>query len=118
MLLGLLLSPVVRVGGISIQSQSFFWPGGFMLAAAILFLLYVKIGKFHIVISFSPCIRGEATSRSWMSDAAVVFCSLVPRDALSPPVVRDMQRASISGPASIWAAIQPRPRCATWTSRA
>jgi arsenite methyltransferase len=47
MLLGLLLSPVVRVGGISIQSQSFFWPGGFMLAAAILFLLYVKIGKFH-----------------------------------------------------------------------
>jgi arsenite methyltransferase len=37
----------IRLGPISLVSRSFFWPAGFLLAEGFLFLLYVKIGKFH-----------------------------------------------------------------------
>ena len=34
-------------GDVSLNSRSFFWPGGFLLAEGSLFLLYVKVGKFR-----------------------------------------------------------------------
>jgi arsenite methyltransferase len=37
----------IHLGPISLVSRSFFWPAGFLLVEGFLFLLYVKIGKFH-----------------------------------------------------------------------
>src|SRR5260370_200782 len=37
----------LHLGPISLVSRSFFWPAGFLLGEGFLFLLYVKIGKFH-----------------------------------------------------------------------
>jgi arsenite methyltransferase len=34
-------------GDVSLNSRSFFWPAGFLLAECFLFLLYVKFGKFR-----------------------------------------------------------------------
>lgn len=37
----------VRVGSVSIDVRSFFWPAGFFIGEGLLFLLYVKFGKFR-----------------------------------------------------------------------
>ena len=46
---GMLLPPVLHLGNhIRIDSRpAFFWPAGFLLTEACLFLLYVKVGKFR-----------------------------------------------------------------------
>jgi SAM-dependent methyltransferase len=37
----------LHLGPISLVSRFFYWPAGFLLGEGFLFLLYVKIGKFH-----------------------------------------------------------------------
>lgn len=38
---------IVRVGSASINARSFFWPAGFLIGEGLLFLLYVRFGKFR-----------------------------------------------------------------------
>jgi SAM-dependent methyltransferase len=48
LLAGLLLPPVMHLGPVALQTRpSFFWPAGFFIGEALLFLLYVKYGKFR-----------------------------------------------------------------------
>jgi arsenite methyltransferase len=37
----------LRLGPISLFPRSFYWPAGFLIGEGFLFLLYVKVGKFH-----------------------------------------------------------------------
>ncbi|HEX4266641.1 MAG TPA: class I SAM-dependent methyltransferase [Steroidobacteraceae bacterium] len=41
------LVPTLRVGAVAIESRSFIWPGVSFIGAGLLFLLYVKVGKFR-----------------------------------------------------------------------
>ena len=46
--LGIVLPPVVHVGVVALRTRpTFLWTGGFLLVEACLYLLYVKVGKFH-----------------------------------------------------------------------
>jgi arsenite methyltransferase len=47
LLVGLFAPFPLHFGPISLGSQSFLWPAGFLLAEGFLFLLYVKVGKFR-----------------------------------------------------------------------
>lgn len=47
LLFGIFAPSPLHIGPISLVSQSFLWPAGFLLAEAFLFLLYVKYGKFR-----------------------------------------------------------------------
>lgn len=47
LLVGLFAPFPLHLGPISLVSQSFLWPAGFILAEGFLFLLYVKVGKFR-----------------------------------------------------------------------
>lgn len=48
LLLGLFLpNPLPLTHNVSLNSHSFFWPAGFLIAQGLLFLLYVKFGKFR-----------------------------------------------------------------------
>jgi SAM-dependent methyltransferase len=47
LLVGLFAPFPLHLGPISLVSQAFLWPAGFLLAEGFLFLLYVKIGKFR-----------------------------------------------------------------------
>ena len=47
LLLAILAPRFIHLGPISLASQSFYWPAGFLIAQGLLFLLYVKIGKFR-----------------------------------------------------------------------
>lgn len=38
---------VVHLGPVALQTRGFFWPAGFLIGEALLFLLYVKYGKFR-----------------------------------------------------------------------
>lgn len=38
---------IVHIGVVKVNARSFFWPGGFLIAEGLLFLLYVKFGKFR-----------------------------------------------------------------------
>jgi arsenite methyltransferase len=38
---------VVHLGPVALRMRSFFWPAGFLIGEGLLFLLYVKVGKFH-----------------------------------------------------------------------
>jgi arsenite methyltransferase len=38
---------IVHIGLVSINARSFFWPAGFLIGEGLLFLLYVKFGKFR-----------------------------------------------------------------------
>ncbi len=38
---------VLRIGSAKIETGSFFWPAGFLIGEGLLFLLYVKYGKFR-----------------------------------------------------------------------
>ncbi len=45
---GLLLPPVLHLGPVTLETRpSFFWPAGFLIGEGLLFLLYVKYGKFR-----------------------------------------------------------------------
>jgi len=45
---GLLLPPVLHLGPVALHTRpSFLWPAGFFIGEALLFLLYVKYGKFR-----------------------------------------------------------------------
>jgi SAM-dependent methyltransferase len=39
--------PRIRLGPVVLLSRSFYWPAGFLLGEGLLFLLYVKAGKFR-----------------------------------------------------------------------
>lgn len=48
LLAGLLLPRVLHLGPVALQTRpSFLWPAGFFIGEALLFLLYVKYGKFR-----------------------------------------------------------------------
>ena len=47
LLVGLFAPFPLHLGPISLVSQSFLWPAGFILAEGFLFLLYVRVGKFR-----------------------------------------------------------------------
>ena len=47
LLIAIFAPRLIRLGPISLTSGSFYWPAGFLLAEGLLFLLYVKIGKFR-----------------------------------------------------------------------
>jgi len=38
---------IVHIGPVNINVRSFFWPAGFLIGEGLLFLLYVKFGKFR-----------------------------------------------------------------------
>lgn len=38
---------ILHIGPASVETRSFFWPAGFLIAEGLLFLLYVKFGKFR-----------------------------------------------------------------------
>jgi arsenite methyltransferase len=42
-----LAPPTVSIGPVDIAARTFFWPAGFLLGESLLFLLYVKLGKFR-----------------------------------------------------------------------
>lgn len=47
LLIAIFAPPSIHLGPVSIATRSFYWPAGFLLAEAFLFLLYVKVGKFR-----------------------------------------------------------------------
>jgi arsenite methyltransferase len=47
LLIGIFAPPVIRLGPVSLTSRSFYWPSGFLIGEGLLFLLYVKFGKFR-----------------------------------------------------------------------
>jgi len=47
LLFAVLAPHTVRIGSVSIDARSFFWPAGFLIGEGLLFLLYVKYGKFR-----------------------------------------------------------------------
>jgi len=47
LLFAVLAPHTVRIGSVSIDARSFFWPAGFLIGEGLLFLLYVKFGKFR-----------------------------------------------------------------------
>jgi SAM-dependent methyltransferase len=47
LLLGIFAPSPLCLGPISLVSQTFYWPAGFLIGEGLLFLLYVKIGKFR-----------------------------------------------------------------------
>jgi arsenite methyltransferase len=47
LLVGLFAPSPIHLGPVLLTSRTFFWPAGFLLVEAFLFLLYVKVGKFR-----------------------------------------------------------------------
>jgi arsenite methyltransferase len=47
LLIAIFAPPLIHIGPIPFACRSFYWPAGFLLAEAFLFLLYVKVGKFR-----------------------------------------------------------------------
>jgi arsenite methyltransferase len=47
LLFGVFAPSPIHLGPIALASRSFFWPAGFLLGEGLLFLLYVKVGKFR-----------------------------------------------------------------------
>jgi ubiquinone/menaquinone biosynthesis C-methylase UbiE len=47
LLIASLAPPVIRLGPLSLLSRSFYWPAGLLIGEGLLFLLYVKFGKFR-----------------------------------------------------------------------
>jgi arsenite methyltransferase len=47
LLFGVFAPSPIHLGPVSLASRSFFWPAGFLLGEGLLFLLYVKVGKFR-----------------------------------------------------------------------
>jgi arsenite methyltransferase len=47
LLLGIFAPSPLHLGPVSLASRSFYWPAGFLIGEGLLFLLYVKVGKFR-----------------------------------------------------------------------
>jgi arsenite methyltransferase len=47
LLIGIFAPPLIRLGPVALPSRSFYWPAGFLIGEGLLFLLYVKFGKFR-----------------------------------------------------------------------
>jgi len=47
LLIGIFAPPLVRLGPVSLRPRTFYWPAGFLIGEGLLFLLYVKFGKFR-----------------------------------------------------------------------
>jgi arsenite methyltransferase len=47
LLIGIFAPSPLHLGLVSLTSQTFYWPAGFLIGEGLLFLLYVKIGKFR-----------------------------------------------------------------------
>lgn len=47
LLIGIFAPSALHLGPFLLTSQTFFWPAGFLIAEGLLFLLYVKVGKFR-----------------------------------------------------------------------
>jgi arsenite methyltransferase len=47
LLFGIFAPSPLHLGPVSLVSQTFLWPAGFLIAEGLLFLLYVKVGKFR-----------------------------------------------------------------------
>jgi arsenite methyltransferase len=61
LLIGIFAPSPLHLGPILLNSQTFFWPAGFLIAEGLLFLLYVKVGKFRhrdFMLSLHPW-RGD-----------------------------------------------------------
>ncbi len=61
LLLAIFAPPAIHLGPVSMGSRSFYWPAGFLIAEGLLFLLYVKVGKFRhrdFMLSLHPW-RGD-----------------------------------------------------------
>jgi len=61
LLIAIFAPPFIHLGPVSITSRSFYWPAGFLIAEGLLFLLYVKVGKFRhrdFMLSLHPW-RGD-----------------------------------------------------------
>ena len=61
LLLAIFAPSPLHLGPVSLVSRSFFWPAGFLIGEGLLFLLYVKVGKFRhrdFMLSLHPW-RGD-----------------------------------------------------------
>jgi arsenite methyltransferase len=47
LLIGIFAPPLIHLGPVSLTSRSFYWPSGFLIGEGLLFLVYVKFGKFR-----------------------------------------------------------------------
>jgi arsenite methyltransferase len=47
LLIAIFAPPIIPLGPVSLVSRPFFWPAGFLICEGLLFLLYVKVGKFR-----------------------------------------------------------------------
>src|ERR1700742_4716977 len=47
LLLAIFAPNPIHLGRVSVASRSFYWPAGFLIGEGLLFLLYVKVGKFR-----------------------------------------------------------------------
>jgi arsenite methyltransferase len=47
LLIAIFFPRVVHLGSVALTPRSFFWPAGFLIGEGLLFLLYVKVGKFR-----------------------------------------------------------------------
>ena len=47
LLIGFLAPPVIHLGPVLLTSRSFYWPAATLIGSGLLFLLYVKFGKFR-----------------------------------------------------------------------
>ena len=47
LLFGIFAPSPLHIGPVSVASRTFLWPAGFLIAEGLLFLLYVKVGKFR-----------------------------------------------------------------------
>ena len=47
LLIAIFAPHIVHLGPVDINARSFYWPAGFLIAEGLLFLLYVKFGKFR-----------------------------------------------------------------------
>jgi arsenite methyltransferase len=47
LLIALFAPSTIHLGSILMRARTFYWPAGFLIAEGLLFLLYVKVGKFR-----------------------------------------------------------------------
>jgi arsenite methyltransferase len=47
LLIAIFAPPIIHLGPVSIVSRTLYWPAGFLIGEGLLFLLYVKVGKFR-----------------------------------------------------------------------
>jgi SAM-dependent methyltransferase len=47
LLLAIFSPSILHLGPVELSANSFYWPAGSLIATGLLFLLYVKVGKFH-----------------------------------------------------------------------